>query len=119
MRKLLSLPTEYKLRHGLPRYLHRKAVQGMIPDDLIWKSKEMGQVLSDNSQQHSDDIKVEVQLDFDQLPVELKAIIDQHKWQQMITKAQQETESIQIMKYTNLFSPIILLIDWLTLINQD
>lgn len=48
LRFFLSVPAEQKLGpSGLGRYLHRRAVADLLPEEIIWRDKSMGQPLSD------------------------------------------------------------------------
>jgi asparagine synthase (glutamine-hydrolysing) len=42
----MSFPAEEHFYRGLGRYLHRRTVQGMVPDLVTWKkSKDMGAII--------------------------------------------------------------------------
>ncbi|MFA6714710.1 MAG: asparagine synthase-related protein [Victivallales bacterium] len=44
-----SVPTEYKFTRGITRYLHRKAVDDIVPPKINWKQdKKLGGVISPN-----------------------------------------------------------------------
>lgn len=45
----LSIPSSEKYKKGMGRYLHRKAVSGIVPDNITWKaSKYMGERVTSN-----------------------------------------------------------------------
>lgn len=46
VRLFMSVPAEEHFYRGLGRYLHRRTVQGMVPDLVTWKkSKDMGAII--------------------------------------------------------------------------
>lgn len=72
----LSIPAEQKFGPGgLSRYLHRRAVAGILPKELVWKDKSMGgRITGDpgvDKPQH---------LDFAQLHPMLQAIVDRERY---------------------------------------
>ncbi len=43
LQQYLSTPTVWKYAEGLGRYLHRRAISGIVPDKVVWKAgKDMG-----------------------------------------------------------------------------
>jgi len=84
----LSIPSEYKLRHGLPRYLHRKSIQGLVPEYLIWKDKDMGAAINaPNFENMKETGFVGLEsLNIKDFPKEIRSVIDQDKWQNMLNK---------------------------------
>lgn len=51
IRFFLSVPVEQKLSFakeaGMGRYLHRRACSGLLPEQIVWKNKDMGPVLNE------------------------------------------------------------------------
>jgi len=82
----LSIPSEYKLRHGLPRYLHRKSIQGLVPEHLIWKDKDMGSPLSPpNFKNLKEEGFIDMgSADIVRFPQEIKDVIDQKQWRKLL-----------------------------------
>lgn len=49
----LATPTNLKLRSGTGRYLHRRSVEGMLPDKVLWNpSKHMGNLIRPTKTSH-------------------------------------------------------------------
>lgn len=70
----LSMPNTLKIGHGFGRYLHRKAVEKVVPSKIIWKkSKYMGEPFLDK-------INLDHNLDLDtDLHPQLEKLIDTKK----------------------------------------
>ena len=46
---VFSIPSTFKIHHGWSNYLLRKAMTGIVPDEILWKKQEFG---SDIPQKH-------------------------------------------------------------------
>jgi asparagine synthase (glutamine-hydrolysing) len=117
----LTVPAEYKLKNGLPRYLHRKAVQGSVPESLIWKDKDMGGAIKPVGEQfesiiNSDYFAVD-RIIFEKLSKELQQVIDEEKWQKniqrMIKINQKEDVSIEVYSLITSLAPALILNEWI------
>ena len=38
----VSMPTDYKIRDGWTKYVLRKAVQNVLPEDIVWRKNKLG-----------------------------------------------------------------------------
>ncbi len=121
IRFFLSVPSEYKLSNGIPRYLHRKAIQGLVPEHIIWKGKSMGgTIVCKNHQLKS--IEMEAFYDqhvipFKKLHQELQSIIDREKWESTIDQLNQafnsNHEADAIQQLLSILNPVISINEWL------
>jgi len=116
----LSIPSEYKLRHGLPRYLHRRSIQGLVPEHLIWKDKDMGAPLNSPKFEsiQKDGLIDLVSVDIEKMPKAIRAVINQNKWQTILAQLKELESGSIIFSSENqhimmLIQPIIELVDWL------
>lgn len=71
IQQYLSTPAIEKAKGSVGRYLHRRAVDGLVPSGVLWKSKEMG------IPRHR-----------------LEAALDERRKAQLIQKARELTESL-------------------------
>lgn len=80
MQQYLHTPAIEKDHRGIGRYLHRRAVDGSIPDSITWKTKTMG-----GNPQWS--LKAEQPLthDWESLPPLMRDVIDPQKLKKNIT----------------------------------
>ena len=39
---VLSLPTDFKMRDGWSKFVQRKAGEGLIPDEIVWRRDKLG-----------------------------------------------------------------------------
>lgn len=79
MQQYLSTPAIEKWGDGFGRYLHRRAVAGVVPDKVAWKpSKWMG--TSSVTMPAKDNSDAEVPLPWEELHPTLQEIVDPEKW---------------------------------------
>jgi len=116
----LAVPAQYKLCNGISRYLHRSAMRGLVPESIIYQSKEAGQnpVNNPNNSDANKRLKRDSNFQFDdfsyeKLPSELQAILEPEKWQKVVTNNKQKTTFSQLMQLNYLVSPLITLTYWL------
>ncbi|MGC8675472.1 asparagine synthase (glutamine-hydrolyzing) [Fervidicoccus sp.] len=38
----LSMPEDLKIRNGYTKWIHRKAMEGLVPKDILWSKKKLG-----------------------------------------------------------------------------
>ena len=86
----LSIPSEENYFRGMGRYLHRRAINGVVPDLVAWKKgKDMGNIVGWDHSGHADMDTVSVT----DLHPKLKKLIDVKKLDEQITAmAQSETQ---------------------------
>lgn len=78
VRLFLSIPSEENFYRGMGRYLHRRAINGVVPDMVAWKpGKDMGAI----TVQQSDEMHTLQQLDLAGLHPLLDEFIDSEKLQ--------------------------------------
>lgn len=81
----LSIPSHENYYRGMGRYLHRRAISGVVPDKVAWHGKKnMGALLDvpQNAERHW------LQIDFDTLHPQIKNFIDVYKLQQQLEELQ-------------------------------
>lgn len=89
----LSVPVEYKLgRGGVGRFLHRQAMSGKIPDQVLWKGKSMGDVVHSPLQADSGP---KMQLfehipDYQSLSPSIRDLLNAKRYQDNIDKVKQD-----------------------------
>jgi len=55
VRLFLSIPSEENYFRGMGRYLHRRAIEGVVPDLVTWKkTKDMGNMVNSDHRSHFD-----------------------------------------------------------------
>ena len=125
----LSIPSQYKLSNGLPRYLHRKAIQGIVPEHLIWKDKSMGGPLISQSSQSRMPEKNEIldieEMQFSTLHPKIQAVIDEEKWIAILAQlSDSNTELIDsgndnsFNKIWPIAEPVMSLNEWLNSVEK-
>jgi len=84
----LSIPSKENYSRGMGRYLHRRAVAGVIPDLVNWKkSKNMGNVIrSDSSERMVQGAKID-----DVLHPVIKELVDLDKLNRQVEQAKHHT----------------------------
>ena len=79
----LSIPSEQKLGPGgISRYLHRRAVSGLVPDLVNWKSKNMGAPVRPSKEDKVCDASADI--DFDNLDPRLRSVVCAEKLQKLV-----------------------------------
>ena len=82
VRLFLSIPSEENYYRGMGRYLHRRAIEGIVPDIVAWKrSKDMGNIVNSDHRGHIDMETVSIT----DLHPELTKLIDVKKLNEQIT----------------------------------
>lgn len=84
VRLFLSIPSEENYSRGMGRYLHRRAIEGVVPQLVTWKqSKDMGTILGGEEANDLDQLR---SFTFDSLHSALWAHLDTDKLQQQIAE---------------------------------
>jgi len=116
----LSVPSEYKLNKGIPRYLHRKAIQGLVPGHLIWKDKSMGGPLQQNNSQTNNAMKElfdPAMMQFESLNPVIQKIIDRERWDSTVAKIsmsfEEQGNEKTLWQLLPIIQPILSLNEWL------
>ncbi len=117
----LSVPAEFKLKNALPRYLHRKAIQGLVPEHLIWKDKDMGgPLMSQNDVLRSTEFNAQFNsaaMTFENLHPEVQSVIDKQKWltlkMRLKDNISEDERQIIMQKMMFIMLPILSLSEWL------
>jgi asparagine synthase (glutamine-hydrolysing) len=39
---IFSLPSKYKIAHGFPKYILRKSMEGLLPNEIVWRKDKVG-----------------------------------------------------------------------------
>lgn len=82
VRLFLSIPSEENFYRGMGRYLHRRAIEGVVPPLVAWKQgKDMGTILGGEDANDLDQIR---RFTLDSLHPALWAHLDTDKLQQQI-----------------------------------
>ena len=137
----LSVPSELKLSNGIPRFLHRRAIQGVIPEHLIWKDKSMGGPIRSFDKKldidEINDMYKQANIEFKDLHQQIQNIIDPKLWhrnQELLTKLKenaintknvdgQDLKSLieinEFQKQMMFITPILLINQWLSTFNLD
>ena len=98
----LSVPSQQKLGpKGVSRYLHRRAIKGVVPDLIAQKSKEMGDLVS-NDLDTTINVKAEFP-DFDELPKALAGLLDRNRYLKFVsTQELNEGQSREMKNFISL-----------------
>ena len=98
----LSVPSQQKLGpKGVSRYLHRRSIKGVVPDLIVEKSKEMGD-LACNDLDSTTNQKA-VFPDFDELPKSLAGLLDRNRYLKFVSaKEHDEGQHREMMNFTSL-----------------
>jgi len=48
---VLSLPDEWKFRNGWSKYVQRRALEGLLPHEVVWRKDKLGFVTPQNEWQ--------------------------------------------------------------------
>lgn len=86
VRLFLAIPSEEQFFRGMGRYLHRRAIDGVVPDRVTWKrSKDMGPVIPADTNQGSyfDGLSTKT------LHPEMERYIDMEKFEKQIREMPQ------------------------------
>ncbi|MEO5902793.1 MAG: asparagine synthase-related protein, partial [Gemmatimonadaceae bacterium] len=54
---MFSIPSEYKIRDGWPKYLVRSAFQGLVPEKILWRKEKVGFATPEARWMHSEAMK--------------------------------------------------------------
>jgi len=111
----LSVPSEQKLgRGGAGRYLHRRAMMEMLPDEIIWRDKSMGPPIAQALSTHAPEVqplcKNAISTGALEIPA-LKRILNTGSCQQMVD-AKDKKQSADLIR-AELISRIEHLARWL------
>ena len=123
----LSVPSEYKLSEGKPRYFHRQSIKGLLPEELIWKDKSMGGAIK-SMQSKFEEVNGSQIFDvdnmcFEDLPEVLRDIIDEKKWRKLLEQTKQVNEKQQfspkIPILVSSLMPIMTLSEWIKSLEKN
>ncbi len=101
----LSVPAKQKLGpRGVGRYLHRRAISGIVPAMITNKGKEMGRLITQN---RSPLFCVETDFpNFRELPIALTDVLNQERYEQLLTSlshsANAEDDSRDLINFITL-----------------
>jgi asparagine synthase (glutamine-hydrolysing) len=115
----LSIPSEENYHRGMGRYLHRRAIQGVVPDLVTWKrSKDMGSAAASLQHMPAKPAKSSspVKIVNAELHPELLKLIDNKKFQRQLDDVLQQNRDMsfdKIYQYRRNISSVNWLNEWL------
>lgn len=120
VQSFLATPSIERHRHGIGRYLHRRANSGRLPDEIVWHAKSMGPVRPEA--RYREDVPVVKNITL--LSPRLRDILDHAKYLELGESVEQR--SLSEAEFGNagtyrreLIRRIALLSDWLVTFDQN